>query len=74
MPATGPPLPLPQDLDWGELPGDYLNRRDRTHLRWVPAGSFQLASEAGLAKERPAHRVSFERGFFLAELETTWVQ
>jgi formylglycine-generating enzyme required for sulfatase activity len=39
-PGRRPPLPLPEGLVFGEEKGDYLNVKDGSLLRWIPAERF----------------------------------
>ena len=75
LPTGGrPELPLPKGLSFGEVPGEYLNRADRSKLVWVPPGSFSMGHARGAQNERPVHEVSFAQGFFVGKHEITWRQ
>jgi len=68
------PWPLPEGLALGAEPGEYVNARDGSVLVWIPPGSFRMGSEQGKDDERPVHRVTFARGYFLGKHEVTWAQ
>ncbi len=51
-PEDQAPLPLPGGLDFGEEPGDYVNLRDGSILRWAGAGIFMGKAEVTLAQYR----------------------
>ena len=41
-------------------------------LVWIPPGRFRMGNDEGTLEERPEHRVTFSRGFFLGKFELTW--
>ncbi|MEZ6186669.1 MAG: bifunctional serine/threonine-protein kinase/formylglycine-generating enzyme family protein [Planctomycetota bacterium] len=70
-----PNLPLPPGVVFGVAPGDYVNERDGTLLRWIPAGTYALGSDDNDLMPRSARRsVRLERGFFMGKFEVTWAQ
>ncbi|MGE0713116.1 MAG: bifunctional serine/threonine-protein kinase/formylglycine-generating enzyme family protein [Planctomycetota bacterium] len=71
-----PPLPLPAPVRFGETPGEFVDERDASPLVWVAPASFRRGSdeEGSHPAERPAHRVTLTRGFFLGRLEVTVAQ
>jgi serine/threonine-protein kinase len=79
-----PPFPLPEGLDLGEVPGEYVNKKDGSVLVFVPAGSFRMghdtvysdakASKLGvqdtIADSAPAHEVALS-AYFIGKLEVS---
>lgn len=60
-------------------PGELLtlkfgNPQVEMRFRWVPAGSFQMGSDNGEANEKPVHKVTISKGFWMAETECTQAQ
>jgi formylglycine-generating enzyme required for sulfatase activity len=45
---------------------------DGSVLVWIPPGRFRMGNDEGTLEERPEHRVTFSRGFFLGKFELTW--
>jgi iron(II)-dependent oxidoreductase len=69
-----PPLPLPEGLEPGALPGEYLWSRDGSRLVWVPPARLAMGSAEGEDDEAPAHEVALSRGVFLGKHEVTRAQ
>lgn len=65
--AQRPPA-VPDVLRVSEAPGEYVNRRDGSVMRWVPPGRFTWPDELG---GRPAR---LTRGVFLGRDEVTFEQ
>lgn len=72
--ADRPPLPLPAGVKFGEEPGDWINEKDGTVLRWIPPGFFRMGNPDEEADEGPQRRVTFAEGYFVSKHETTWGQ
>ncbi|MDC3379155.1 bifunctional serine/threonine-protein kinase/formylglycine-generating enzyme family protein [Planctomycetota bacterium] len=70
-PDRRPATPLPVGLIFGEAEGDYVNVRDGSLLRWVPAGDFMMGGDEGDPDEQAPHQVTFSRGFFVGKLEVS---
>jgi len=74
-PERQPPLPLPSGVQAEVSPGDYLNVKDGSLLRWVPPGSFDMGSDDEDVSTKfppsPVHRVTITRGYFMGKLEVT---
>ena len=73
-----PPTPLPGVPGRGEphrQPGD-LWTDDRTGITyvWIPAGQFVMGSDKGRDDEKPAHRVTISKPFWLARYPVTNAQ
>jgi len=64
-----PQPPVPADLQ-AHTPGEEQTFAD-IELVWVPPGTFTMGSEDGDFDERPAHRVTLSRGFWLGKYELT---
>jgi formylglycine-generating enzyme required for sulfatase activity len=43
-------------------------------LKWVPPGTFEMGSASGGDDEKPVHRVTLSRGFYLGVREVTWLE
>jgi serine/threonine-protein kinase len=72
-----PPYPLPEGLDWGRAPGEYVAARDGSVFVWVPPGTFRMGDEERAFEQEsawPAHDVVITRGFFIGKTEVTWAQ
>ncbi|MCJ8330884.1 MAG: SUMF1/EgtB/PvdO family nonheme iron enzyme [Lentisphaeria bacterium] len=41
------------------------------HLRLIPAGSFQMGYKYGTTKEKPAHKVTLTKNYYMAKYEIT---
>ncbi|MCO5167744.1 MAG: bifunctional serine/threonine-protein kinase/formylglycine-generating enzyme family protein [Planctomycetes bacterium] len=76
-PALRPAYPLPAGVEWGRVPGEYVNARDGSTLVWVPAGELRVGDEVRTPEHEnawPAHEVVITRGFFIGKTEVTWAQ
>ena len=51
-----------------------MTNRVGVEFVWIPPGSFVMGSDQGPPDERPAHRVTFGAGFYLARHEITQAQ
>jgi formylglycine-generating enzyme required for sulfatase activity/predicted Ser/Thr protein kinase len=71
LPASErPPLPLPAGVRVAEEPGDFVNERDGSRLRFVPSGTFLMGHEGEDDREGPVHEVDLS-GYFIGKLEVT---
>lgn len=68
-----PPWPLPPGLAPTTTPGEVLNLRDASRLRWVPPGTFRYGSSQGNLDEAPERDLELP-GFFVGTFEVTWAQ
>lgn len=41
---------------------------------YIPAGDFQMGSTAGHDSEKPLHKVTISKGFFMGKTEVTWAE
>ncbi len=73
-PGERAPLPLPEGVELGEAPGEYLNVVDGSILVWIPPGTFPMGTYRGEFDEQPVHEVTLTRGLLLGKLEVSWAQ
>lgn len=55
-------------------PGTVMSNQLGMEFAYVPAGSFVMGSDSGGADERPAHRVTLRKGFYIGRYEVTQAQ
>lgn len=46
----------------------------KIEMEWIPPGNFLMGSEKGGDAVKPAHRVTFSKGFYMGKYEVTQVQ
>ena len=68
-----PRLPLPPGLSFGEQPGQYVNIRDGSLLRWVPPPPADPHRQQRILVDRSVLHL-FEDGLFVGQHEVTWAQ
>ena len=51
-----------------------LGGGEKLALVWIAPGNFQMGSANGAENERPVHKVTFTRGFYIGETEMTEAQ
>ena len=61
------PIDLPFGVKYGELPVELA-------VRWIPPGSFVMGSTDGRDDEKPIHKVTITRGFWMGQTEVTQAQ
>lgn len=55
-------------------PGSTMRTRSGIELVYVPPGEFMMGSENGEANEKPVHRVTIRKGFWMGKYEVTQAQ
>jgi formylglycine-generating enzyme required for sulfatase activity/predicted Ser/Thr protein kinase len=55
-------------------PGAVVTNTMGMELVFIPAGSFMMGSENGDPNEKPVHRVTFSKGFYMGKYEVTQAQ
>lgn len=78
-PATASQSPTPQPPAAQTVadtikPGTLMSNQLGIEFIYVPSGSFVMGSDNGSADERPAHRVTIRRGFYMGRYEITQAQ
>lgn len=65
---------LPKDASptpWGQ---DQVIAHLGMHLKWIPAGAFDMGSHHGDGDEKPVHQVSLTQAFWLGKTQVTQAQ
>lgn len=74
-PTPGPsPEPTPHPTPRPQSSPQQITSRAGIELMLIPAGSFIMGSENGLASEKPVHRVTITEGFYMGRYEVTQAQ
>ena len=72
---TAPPINSPSPaVAVTTKPGTVVTNKMGMELVYIPAGSFMMGSETGDPNEKPVHRVTFSKGFYLGKYEVTQAQ
>jgi len=64
---------MPVGLVRGATEGEYLWKKDKSVMVFVPAGSFPMGSAEGPKDERPVHQVHLD-GYYIDKYEVSWGQ
>lgn len=64
---------MPAGLVRAEAEGDYLWKKDRSVMVFVPAGKFPMGSDFGPADEKPVRQIWLD-GYYIDKYEASWRQ
>jgi formylglycine-generating enzyme required for sulfatase activity len=62
---------MPPGLERGVTTGEYVWKKDKAIMVYVPPGPFTMGSDHGKEYERPAHKVTLD-GFYIDKYEVSW--
>lgn len=62
---------MPDGMERGEHTGEYVWKKDRAIMVYVPPGPFTMGSDKGEEWEKPAHTVELD-GFYIDKYEVSW--
>lgn len=62
---------LPEGLERGTKEGEYVWKKDKAIMVYVPPGPFTMGSDTGDLNEKPVHQVDLD-GFYIDKYEVSW--
>ena len=62
---------MPEGLERAAKEGEYVWKKDRAVMVYVPPGPFTMGSDASDPNQRPAHTVELD-GFYIDKYEVSW--